>query len=261
MEYIVDTVELKDSKIYYTKFGRGQKTLVILPGLSFRPLHLAPEGLVEALSIFSDEFSVYVLDVKDEINKPYSVEELSNDALYAIKKLGLKDIYLYGASLGGMMSLAIALKEPKLIKKMIIASSSPYINSYCVDFFNKINELIDEKNVRSLTKYFIKMVYSKEFVDKYGSGIIELYKDLNNDELNKIKNLTSDRHFSILNQLPNLKVKTLFIASKLDKVFTFNPTIQAAGLSGSQCVLYDEYSHAVYDEAEDFKDRIKEYFK
>lgn len=261
MEYTIDTVELSDSKIYYTKFGTGPKTLVVLPGLSFRPLHFFPESLIFALETFVNEFTVYVFDVKDEIKNAYSIKELSNDALYAIKKLNLKDIYLYGASLGGMMSLAMALKEPNLIKKMLIASSSPYINSYCFDFFNKINELIEERNIRSLTKYFIKMVYSKEFVNKHGDGIIDFYKDLNDEELNKIKYLTSDRSFSVLNELPNLKVKTLFIASKLDKVFAYYPTLQAASLSNSECVLYDEYSHAVYDEAEDFKERIKEYFK
>ena len=260
MDYIVDTVELKDSRIYYTKFGYGQKTLIVLPGLSFRPLHLFPESLVDAFNNLTEDFCIYVLDVKDEITKTYTINELSNDTLFVIKELGLKDIYLFGASLGGMMALNIALKEPKLIKKMIVASSSPYVNSYFNDFLTRINELIDERNVRSLTKYFIKMVYSREYVDKYGNGIIEFYKDLNEEELMKIKHLTSDTRFNVLNDLPNLKVKTLFIASKLDKVFTFYPTIQAACLSNSECVLYDEFSHAVYDEAEDFKERVKEYF-
>ncbi|HNV58599.1 MAG TPA: alpha/beta hydrolase [Rhodoferax sp.] len=54
-----------------------------------------------------------------------SMEEMANDAITFIKAKGLKQVDLLGFSMGGMVAQEIVLKEPQLIRKMVIAGTGP----------------------------------------------------------------------------------------------------------------------------------------
>ncbi len=53
------------------------------------------------------------------------MEQMAHDALTFIKAKGFKQVDLLGFSMGGMIAQAIVLKEPQLIRKMIIAGTGP----------------------------------------------------------------------------------------------------------------------------------------
>lgn len=54
-----------------------------------------------------------------------SMEEMADDAVTFIKAMGLQQVDLLGFSMGGMIAQEIVLKEPKLVRKMIIAGTGP----------------------------------------------------------------------------------------------------------------------------------------
>jgi pimeloyl-ACP methyl ester carboxylesterase len=54
-----------------------------------------------------------------------SVEQMADDAITFIKGMGLKQVDLVGFSLGGMVSQEIVLKEPQLVRKMVLAGTGP----------------------------------------------------------------------------------------------------------------------------------------
>jgi len=56
---------------------------------------------------------------------PASVEEMARDAIAFIRALGLTKVDLLGFSLGGFVAQVIALEEPGLVRKIIIAGSGP----------------------------------------------------------------------------------------------------------------------------------------
>lgn len=56
---------------------------------------------------------------------PESIEGMADDAITFIKALGLGQVDLLGFSMGGMVSQEIVLKEPRLIRKMILAGTGP----------------------------------------------------------------------------------------------------------------------------------------
>lgn len=56
---------------------------------------------------------------------PESIEGMADDAITFIKALGLDQVDLLGFSMGGMISQEIVLKEPRLIRKMILAGTGP----------------------------------------------------------------------------------------------------------------------------------------
>jgi pimeloyl-ACP methyl ester carboxylesterase len=54
-----------------------------------------------------------------------SMEQMAEDAITFIKAMGFEQVDLFGFSMGGMIAQEIALMEPRLVRKMIIAGSGP----------------------------------------------------------------------------------------------------------------------------------------
>jgi pimeloyl-ACP methyl ester carboxylesterase len=54
-----------------------------------------------------------------------SIEEMADDAIAFIKAMGFKQVDLFGFSMGGMIAQEITLKEPQLVRKMILAGTGP----------------------------------------------------------------------------------------------------------------------------------------
>jgi len=54
-----------------------------------------------------------------------SIEQMANDARTFIKAMGFEQVDLFGFSMGGMIAQEIALMEPQLVRKMIIAGTGP----------------------------------------------------------------------------------------------------------------------------------------
>ncbi|MFZ2162422.1 MAG: alpha/beta hydrolase [Sideroxyarcus sp.] len=54
-----------------------------------------------------------------------TIEQMADDAIAFIKAKGFKQVDLFGFSMGGMIAQEIVLKEPQLVRKLILAGSGP----------------------------------------------------------------------------------------------------------------------------------------
>jgi pimeloyl-ACP methyl ester carboxylesterase len=54
-----------------------------------------------------------------------SMEQMANDAITFIKAKGLQQVDLFGFSMGGMVAQEVVLKEPQLVRKMILTGTGP----------------------------------------------------------------------------------------------------------------------------------------
>lgn len=54
-----------------------------------------------------------------------SIEQMADDAITFIQAKGFKQVDLFGFSMGGMISQEIVLKQPSLIRKMILSGTGP----------------------------------------------------------------------------------------------------------------------------------------
>ncbi len=54
-----------------------------------------------------------------------SIEQMAQDAITFIKAMGFAQVDLFGFSMGGMIAQEIVLKEPQLVRRMIIAGTGP----------------------------------------------------------------------------------------------------------------------------------------
>ncbi|MDP9965369.1 pimeloyl-ACP methyl ester carboxylesterase [Variovorax paradoxus] len=54
-----------------------------------------------------------------------SMEQMADDAIAFIQAMGFAQVDLFGFSMGGMIAQEIVLKEPQLVRKMILAGTGP----------------------------------------------------------------------------------------------------------------------------------------
>lgn len=54
-----------------------------------------------------------------------TIEQMADDAVSFIKAKGLRQVDLFGFSMGGMIAQEIVLKEPQLVRRMILAGTGP----------------------------------------------------------------------------------------------------------------------------------------
>lgn len=54
-----------------------------------------------------------------------SIEQMADDAITFIQAKGFKQVDLFGFSMGGMISQEIVLKQPNLVRKMILSGTGP----------------------------------------------------------------------------------------------------------------------------------------
>ena len=115
----MDTINIGNKSINYFKFGTGKKIFVMIPGLNVNSVLNYSEIVKNDYDMFSKDYTVYLFDRVNEMKPNYSVFDMAIDYIEAFKALDLKDIYLFGTSQGGMISMVISLKCD-LIKKMVL---------------------------------------------------------------------------------------------------------------------------------------------
>ena len=243
----------------YIKFGKGERTMVILPGLSLKPVTKSAASVKSAYDCFNKDYTVYLFDRRSDIADSYSIDEMAEDTIAMFKELGPKDIYLFGVSQGGMIAQVIALKAPELIRKMVLASTTSAFKTGAAEEWLSF---VEEKDAKKLTQAFAKMIYTPGTYKKYKPFLALIYKDMNEEDLRKFSVYAKACiDFDVTDRLNEIGIPTLVLGSRDDKLITVEEMeLLQDKLPDGEIYLYDGYGHAVYDEAPDFKNRIMEFY-
>jgi pimeloyl-ACP methyl ester carboxylesterase len=245
--------------VKYVKFGSGPKTMVILPGLSLRPVTVTPQAVIDAYEIFATDFTVYLFDYREDPEKGLSIEDMADDVADALKELELEDIYLYGVSMGGMVAQTLILKYPGLVKKLVLTSSVSRVNPEGTT--SRWLEYAKKKDIMRLIDAFMRDIYSPELYDQYIDVMIATYKSLTDEELKAcVLRLQAAGRFDVTDRLSEIDIPVLVLGSLKDQVFSPDEMRLTADLLHCESYFYEGYSHAVYDECEDIKKRIYDFF-
>lgn len=84
------TLTIDNTTLDCARFGTGDKTLILLPGVSFQNVKSAALPLAYRYRIFAGEYTVYVFDKKTVIPEGYTVRDMAADAACAMEQLHIK---------------------------------------------------------------------------------------------------------------------------------------------------------------------------
>ena len=120
--FTIQRNHLSDPGVDYVTFGKGDKTLIIITGLSLQRL-----GDMSNLAIYSlfyryaKEYKVYIFDRRDPIEEGISIEDMADDLYMSLEKLHIVNASIIGISQGGMIAQLFAIKYPQKVKKLVLA--------------------------------------------------------------------------------------------------------------------------------------------
>ena len=242
------TVKTNGIKTEYIRFGHGEKTLVIIPGLSVKSVLLSEEQIVSAYSPFENDYTVYLFDRRLDMPENYTVYGMANDTAAVMTALGLEDVCLFGVSQGGMIAQCIAIEHPALVSKLVLGSTAARAAG---------------GGIKADAREFLNALYADEFISKLGIAETLSNVEITDDEEKRFK-ITSKAAdgFDVTDRLSRIKCPTLVIGASNDKIIPPAASAELAELTGGELYMYGApYGHAVYDEAPDYKARVLEFLE
>ena len=265
MENRIEKITTDGFCMKYFKFGGGPRTLVILPGLSVQSVLLSAAAVEAEYAIFKDDFTVCLFDRREDIPKNYSVYDMAIDTARAVKAAGLHDIYLSGASQGGMMAMYIAICFPDLVKKLAVCSTALSVTG---ERGKAISEWIDfakRGDAGGLYTDFAKKVYPRSVFEKYGKALKIAAGAVTPQELDRFVILAEGtKNFDITDRTGEIRCPVLAAGSEDDEVLgagAIREIIEKlSDKAGSESIVYNGYGHAAYDTAPDFRERLYSFF-
>jgi pimeloyl-ACP methyl ester carboxylesterase len=108
--------------MYYEIHGVGQP-LVLLHG-AFSAIgtsfgNVLPE-LAETRHVIALEMQAHGHTA--DIDRPLSIEQMADDTVAALQKLGIEEADIFGYSMGAGVALQIAIRHPEVVRKLVLAS-------------------------------------------------------------------------------------------------------------------------------------------
>ena len=256
---LVKRLDFDSKEMDYFRFGKqdGRK-LVILPGLSLKSVMGSAEAVVAAYEILAQEYDIYLLDHIRNEPEGYTVEQMADDTVSAIKKLGLDRINIMGVSLGGMVGETIAIRYPELVEGLILCSSTSRITDSERDIFETWRKLALDRDTDKLMESFGENVYSPDFYEQYKDMIIASGQGADEDDFrNFIISTDAILDFDVYDQLNRISCPVFVIGAGKDKALGVQASYDLADKLHCEYYIYEDYGHGAYDEAPDYLARVK----
>lgn len=246
-------VRTNDFTMGYVRFGHGKRTLVILPGLSVDKVTSYADAVVASYGLLTDDFTIYVIDRRDEVPAGYSIGQMAHDTVEAMEALGLGGVALFGASQGGMIALAIAAEHPELVESLILGSTSSRIDeARYQEVFDPWARLARDRDTLNLYLRFGEGVYPAAVFEQAKDALVAGARGVTEGQLDRFVILTEAlRGFDVSDSLAAITCPTLVIGSFDDRVLggeaSFDVAYALTGSARRELRMYDGYGHAAYD--------------
>lgn len=181
-----------------------------------------------------------------EGNEKYTMNLIKDDVIKLLKKLNINKFHLIGFSLGGQISLKIAVENPELVSKLVLISTLPRADNYTNRNFkimlNSINESF-ECFYDTMIKYVLPDDIIKENKNKLDE--IKIIQSKNKNQSAIIKTLETCKNFNIYNKLSEIKNKTLILYGEDEEIISYNNIKELEKIPNSKIYSFPNTKHNV----------------
>ena len=258
-------IHLPEGEMPCAVFGRGSRTLVLLPGLgdglkSTRGMALPLAWMYRA---FAKDFRVLVLSRMIPLAEGATTRDMAAHVAQALGQLGVNKAAVVGVSMGGMIAQHLAIDYPQLVESLVLTVTCPGPNPILEDSVTSWSHMARQGDHRALMVDNGRRIYSDGYLKKYGWMF---------PVVARFTKPRSYRQFLIMAEacrihdardgLSRIKVSTLVIGGEQDKCLGGEASRElAAAIPGAELKMYREYGHGAYEEASDFQPTLLEFLK
>ena len=257
-----NTLRFNGAEMDYAVFGRGERPMVLIPGLSLRPLKGSAGPLAHSYRLFTKNYRVYVFDKKAPLPPSYTVEEMAEDLAEAMVRLGIRDADILGISQGGMIAQYLALNHPELVRRLALGVTLSRNNDTVRAVIDRWVDMAQAGDYAGIVREIMEKMYSEKYIKKYGFLFpIILKTQKMNDPARFVTMARACLSCDTYDRLPELRCPVLVLGGKRDQIVTAQASEEIAQRLNCPLYLYEDLGHSAYEEGKDFNKRVYDFFK
>lgn len=254
-------IKIENINIDYVSFGHGKKYLVIIPGVGdgLKNVKGLASFYAHKYREFIKDYKVYVISRRNNLKRGFSIDDMASDIYLLLNELNIKAFSMIGISQGGMIAQSLAIKYPEMVEKLVLIVTAPKVNPVMKSSINTWLKMLKSHEYKAL----LQDTAIKSFVGKSANKYLKLY-ELSYKVISPKKYanygilLRACLKFDSVKELKNIQAKTLIVGAKLDQVLGYEGSVLLNNyIKDSKMVLYDKYSHGLYDQIKDFNELLK----
>jgi pimeloyl-ACP methyl ester carboxylesterase len=200
---------------------------------------------------------------------PDTIEAMADDGIAFIRALGFAEVDLLGLSMGGFVTQAIAFKQPRLVRRMILAGTGPaggtgidkVTRVTIYDMFRAALTLKDPKNYLFFTRSARGRQAAAEFLARLKERTENRDKPISVAAFRRQLKAVHRWGLQPPADLSQIRQHVLVVNGDSDRMVpTSNSVDMARRLPNAELVLYDDSGHmAVFQHHADFVKRALQF--
>lgn len=251
---------LDGTKMSYVSFGRGKRTLILLPGLSDGLATVKGKALLLAkpYELFFEDYTVYMFSRKDVLPAHSSIRSMAEDQARAMEHLGIGKACVMGVSQGGMIAQYLAIDYPQRVEKLVLAVTAPCLNDTAEGCLRRWIAFAQQGRHRELMTDTAENSYSPAYLEKVRKlypflGLIG--KPAGYDRF--LSNAHAILGFDAVGELDRIRCPVLILGAEEDRIVGVQASFALKEhIADSELYIYQGLGHAAYEEAPDFNRRV-----
>ena len=249
----------------YISFGKGEKNIVLIPGVgdglkTVKGMALPFAFLYRELA---KDFRVYVFSRPNDLKPGTTTEDMAESLYKAIVSLDISNAAVIGVSQGGMITQYLAINHPEMVDKLVLVVTLSKPNPTVVSAISTWTEMAKEGDYKGIMLNTAELSYTPKKVKQsrltYGLlGSLGKPKSFDRFLIQAESCITHNAY----NELDRIKCPTLVIGGTEDKIVTGEASKEIAEkIQGSELLMYEGLGHGLYEEAKDFIHNVAEFCK
>ncbi|MEE0585906.1 MAG: alpha/beta hydrolase [Streptococcus salivarius] len=262
--FTIQRNHLSDPGVDYVTFGKGDKTLIIITGLSLQRL-----GDMSNLTIYSlfyryaKEYKVYIFDRKDHIEEGISIENMADDLYHSLQELHIANASIIGISQGGMIAQLFAIKYPQKVTSLVLALTFSRNNDISRKTIGGWIEMAENGEMAKLNKDSMCKTFSSPMLKKLYVINKLFLKTVSVEKQERFVRLAkSILEFDCHKSLDKITCPTLVLGAKKDLVLGVDGARELANsIPNASYYEFSKQGHATFIESKQFNKMILEFLR
>ncbi|MBO0125997.1 pyrimidine utilization protein D [Agrobacterium sp. OT33] len=225
-------------------------TILLSSGLGGSGTYWTPQ--IDALS---DQFRIVTYDHRGtgktggDVPEEGGISAMADDVLEIVSALNLETFHFMGHALGGLIGLDIALRQPRLIDRLVLINAWSKADPHSGRCFDVRIELLEKSGVEAFVKAQPLFLYPAAWMSEHqerlarddAHGVAHFQ-----GKANVLRRIAALRAFDIDSRLGEIDNPVLVVATKDDLLVPYTRSQRLAeGLRQSELCLLDFGAHAV----------------
>lgn len=234
-------------ELEYLDIGEGE-AILLLHGLGSTKAdwNMQIESFSKHYRVIAPDLRGHGNSSKPKTRDEYGISLCAEDNVLLLQELGIKQFVIVGFSMGGAIAFEIAIKQPKLISKLIVVNTAPDFNNLGEmgeEMIKDRTKILETVGIEPLAKQISESMFPEDEQLKLKEAF---YKRVRKNPVDSYFNsFITLMEWGIGEKIKDIKVPTLVIASDQDYTPVSLKEAYAKQMENSKVEVVNQSRHGV----------------